>query len=242
MPHKEARYRTTRAGRHRKNAFRQCPLANADTLQSSACHCEERSDVAIRSPCGSTWQRVVPKANPQLVRIRPSSCQLVRYPCGDADCRTSSPQSPPCRRPKVRHAQLRPKARAGQRSLGSPFPTKRAALRGPVVMPAKGRSWATLPWGSPPRKRYPFAGAPALVRNDMLKVVTRLRLQGGLARGVRKNLPRGCKGKGQFSSPGCKKSTGAKQALLRRWQGMRDSNPRKRSQSPVCYRYTNPLF
>ena len=23
---------------------------------------------------------------------------------------------------------------------------------------------------------------------------------------------------------------------------MRDSNPRKRSQSPVCYRYTNPLF
>ena len=101
---------------------------------------------------------------------------------------------------------------------------------------------AQLPWGSPPRKRYPFAGAPALVRNDMLKVVTRLRLQGGLARGVRKNLPRGCKGKGQFSSPGCKKSTGAKQALLRPWQGMRDSNPRKRSQSPVCYRYTNPLF
>ena len=26
------------------------------------------------------------------------------------------------------------------------------------------------------------------------------------------------------------------------WQGMRDSNPRKRSQSPVCYRYTNPLW
>ena len=26
------------------------------------------------------------------------------------------------------------------------------------------------------------------------------------------------------------------------WQGMRDSNPRKRSQSPVCYRYTNPLY
>ena len=25
------------------------------------------------------------------------------------------------------------------------------------------------------------------------------------------------------------------------WQGVRDSNPRKRSQSPVCYRYTNPL-
>ena len=26
------------------------------------------------------------------------------------------------------------------------------------------------------------------------------------------------------------------------WQRMRDSNPRKRSQSPVCYRYTNPLW
>ena len=25
------------------------------------------------------------------------------------------------------------------------------------------------------------------------------------------------------------------------WQRMRDSNPHKRSQSPVCYRYTNPL-
>ena len=26
------------------------------------------------------------------------------------------------------------------------------------------------------------------------------------------------------------------------WQRMRDSNPRERSQSPVCYRYTNPLY
>ena len=25
------------------------------------------------------------------------------------------------------------------------------------------------------------------------------------------------------------------------WQGMKDSNPHKRSQSPVCYHYTNPL-
>ena len=29
--------------------------------------------------------------------------------------------------------------------------------------------------------------------------------------------------------------------MLFYWQRMRDSNPRKRSQSPVCYRYTNPL-
>ena len=25
------------------------------------------------------------------------------------------------------------------------------------------------------------------------------------------------------------------------WQRMKDSNPHKRSQSPVCYHYTNPL-
>ena len=37
--------------------LRQCPLANADTRQISACHCEERSDVAIRSPRGSAKQK-----------------------------------------------------------------------------------------------------------------------------------------------------------------------------------------
>ena len=35
-------------------------LATADARQISACHCEERSDAAIRSPCGSTK----PKSNP----------------------------------------------------------------------------------------------------------------------------------------------------------------------------------
>ena len=34
-------------------------LANADTQQISACHCEERSDVAIRSPCSTTSQKAV---------------------------------------------------------------------------------------------------------------------------------------------------------------------------------------
>ena len=126
--------------------------AEADACHVSACHCEERSDVAIRSPCGSTWQRVVPKANPQLVRIRPSSCQLVRYPCGDADCHTSSPQSPPCPAPakgqsratlpwvSFPHKACRfagPRGYAGrrpageQRFLGAPLPAKGAPLRGP---------------------------------------------------------------------------------------------------------------
>ena len=40
-------------------------LANADTQQISACHCEERSDGTIRSPCSTTSQKAVPWANTQ---------------------------------------------------------------------------------------------------------------------------------------------------------------------------------
>ncbi len=40
-------------------------LAYADTPHVSACHCEERSDVAIRSPCSTTSQKAVPWANTQ---------------------------------------------------------------------------------------------------------------------------------------------------------------------------------
>ena len=52
------------------------------------------------------------------------SANLPGFPAGK---RIATP-----RRPKVRHAQLRPKARAGQRSLGAPLPTKGAPLRGPM--------------------------------------------------------------------------------------------------------------
>ena len=38
-----------------------------------------------------------------------------------------------------------------------------------------------------------------------------------------------------------KKEKPHRKVWLSIWQRMRDSNPRKRSQSPVCYRYTNPL-
>ena len=45
------------------------------------------------------------------------------------------------------------------------------------------------------------------------------------------------------SSSNPSSSTKKSRPLLRSgfWQRMRDSNPRERSQSPVCYRYTNPL-
>ena len=45
------------------------------------------------------------------------------------------------------------------------------------------------------------------------------------------------------SEPGGRNNNhGIRVRLALFWQRMRDSNPRKRSQSPVCYRYTNPLF
>ena len=135
-------------------------LAYADTPHVSACHCEERSDVAIRSPCSTASQKAVPQANTQPSTNSPKSAFTVAFPCGDADCRTSSPQSPPCRRPKVRHAQLRPKAGAGQRSLGSPFPIKRAALRGPVVMPSEGQRGSNAPLVLLSPQRVPLCGAP----------------------------------------------------------------------------------
>ena len=37
------------------------------------------------------------------------------------------------------------------------------------------------------------------------------------------------------------KNTDTRMGIRIFWQRMRDSNPRERSQSPVCYRYTNPL-
>ena len=44
----------------------------ADTRQISACHCEERSDVAIRTPCGSAKQEAILRANTEkCIRICP---------------------------------------------------------------------------------------------------------------------------------------------------------------------------
>ena len=45
-----------------------------------------------------------------------------------------------------------------------------------------------------------------------------------------------------FESLQCEKNTDTQMGIRVFWQRMRDSNPRKRSQSPVCYRYTNPLY
>ena len=60
----------------------QC-LATAGALPSSACHCEERSDVAIRTPAaahsGELRLRQIRKAS----RIRPNCCHLARFLCGE---------------------------------------------------------------------------------------------------------------------------------------------------------------
>ncbi len=90
------------------------------------------------------------------------------------------------RRPKVRHV-VAPKSAmpsSGQRPEQGNAPL---GLLSPQSVPLCGAPWlcrpkasggATLPWRSSPRKGCPFAGAPALVRNDMLKEEARLRLQG----------------------------------------------------------------
>lgn len=61
----------------------------------------------------------------------------------------------------------------------------------------------------------------------------------GMARGNAPFLERGCSESAGGVSQ--KKSRREPYIVRETWQGMRDSNPRKRSQSPVCYRYTNPL-
>ena len=50
-------------------------LAYADTQQVSACHCEERSDVAIRTPCSSTKRKAILKANTESVTDLPEVAQ-----------------------------------------------------------------------------------------------------------------------------------------------------------------------
>ena len=73
-----------------KNAFRQYLLANANTKQIFACHCEERSDVAIRI---SLRQGITESSTSgeygKVLRIRPKYYLLAKFLCGDADCHTS---------------------------------------------------------------------------------------------------------------------------------------------------------
>ena len=66
-----------------KNAFRQYLLANADTKQIFACHCEERSDVAIRISLrqgmaeGSTSGKYV-----RRYEFAQSNANLLGFPAG----------------------------------------------------------------------------------------------------------------------------------------------------------------
>ena len=69
-----ARWNAKDGGAHARTfpaVLRQCPLANADTRQISACHCEERSDVAIRISCGSTKRKAILWANPESTANSP---------------------------------------------------------------------------------------------------------------------------------------------------------------------------
>ena len=58
-------------------------VACADTRQISACHCEERSDVAIRVPAAGHSKEQYFRRKRNSLRIRPKYCQVARFPCGE---------------------------------------------------------------------------------------------------------------------------------------------------------------
>ena len=64
-------------------------LAYADTPHVSACHCEERSDVAIRFPAEILGKPVVLGANPQKLQIRLKCCYLFCVTARKTDCHAS---------------------------------------------------------------------------------------------------------------------------------------------------------
>ena len=110
-----------RAPRHGCNVppFRQgtriatpvCALARNDMQKLARCQRLQGRyslpPVIARSE--ATWQSVLLAAVQnekeyfwrirKALRIRPRQCQLARLPCGETDCHTSSPQSPPCPAP-----------------------------------------------------------------------------------------------------------------------------------------------
>ena len=99
-------------------------LATADARQISACHCEERSDGAIRSPCGSTK----PKSNPlgEYEKHYEVALSTTTLPGFSAGTRIATP-----RRPKVRHAPHRPKASGGATLPWGSSPRKGCPSAGP---------------------------------------------------------------------------------------------------------------
>ena len=93
------------------------------------------------------------------------------------------------------------------------------------------------------RRQRRVCGCKAVGRNDMLKVVTRLRLQGGLARGVRKNLPRGCKGKGAIFIPWVQKKHRSKASFAPAMAGDEGFEPpQTESESGVLPLHKSPMW
>ena len=96
-------------------------LANADTQQISACHCEERSDGTIRSPCSTTSQKAVLWANTKNATNSPKSAFIVAFPCGDADChRCAHWFAMTCKR-RVRASECKAVGREGKCVDGGSF-------------------------------------------------------------------------------------------------------------------------
>ena len=99
-------------------------LANADRLQVTACHCEERSDVAIRIPAEILGKQVLLRANSWRFSYSPKVVLFVLR------CRKEN-GLPHLVAPKSAMLSAGQRPAGEQRSLGAPLPAKGAPLRGP---------------------------------------------------------------------------------------------------------------
>ncbi len=102
-------------------------LAHADTRQISACHCEERSDVAIRFSL--QWDRTRSNTLGEYARRNEFALSPTGLQRFSAGTRIATP-----RRPKVRHAPRRPKASGGATLPWGSSPRKGCPFAGPHAL------------------------------------------------------------------------------------------------------------
>ncbi len=161
------------------------PRYDGATRQVTACHCEERSDVAIRNPCGSTKQNAILWANTESVTDLPEvaqTCQVslrgngLPHQCAHWFAMTCKRQRRVSRCKDVPPLSLRGAKRRGNPHLLRQHKAKRNTLGEYGKRYGFARSSTNLS-GFSAGKRI-AAPVCALVRNDMQKTEAWVRLQG----------------------------------------------------------------
>ena len=138
----------------------------------AACFCMSLRGAKRRGnphPRRNTWQVSSTWGKPAEAANSPKSAFIVAFPCGDADCHTSSPQSPPCPAPA--------KGRSRATLPWVSFPHKACRFAGSRGYAVRRPAGEQRSLGAPlPAKGHPLRGPHALVRNDMPKTDTRQRM------------------------------------------------------------------